>query len=91
MEVVDEFNNSTVWDDPFDTDTAALAEVKKTILSEGIEALIGLSNHNQLFKQRIHQVPQASQADLAAKKPTTRKPPLLLALEALHAQTRGCF
>ena len=42
LEVVDEFNNSTVWDDPFDTDTAALAEVKKAILSEGVESLIGL-------------------------------------------------
>ncbi|MES9874884.1 MAG: hypothetical protein ABW146_17430 [Candidatus Sedimenticola sp. 6PFRAG7] len=42
LEVVDEFNNSTVWDDPFETDNAALAEVKKTILSEGIDSLIGL-------------------------------------------------
>ena len=42
LEVVDEFNNSTVWDDSFDTDSAALAEVKKTILSEGIESLIGV-------------------------------------------------
>lgn len=42
LEVVDEFNNSTVWDDPFDTDSAALAAVKKTILSEGIESLIGI-------------------------------------------------
>lgn len=42
LEVVDEFNNSTVWDDTFDTDNAALAEVKKAILSEGIKSFIGL-------------------------------------------------
>lgn len=41
LEVEDEHGNSTVWDDPFPTDSAALAEVKKTILSEGIESLIG--------------------------------------------------
>lgn len=41
LEVIDEYNNSTVWDDPFKTDSAALTEVKKTILSEGINALIG--------------------------------------------------
>ncbi len=44
LEVVDEFNNSTVWDDPFDTDSAALAEVKKTIQSEGIEAFTGTND-----------------------------------------------
>ena len=41
LEVVDEFNNSTVWDDHFETDEAALTEVKKTILAEGIGSLIG--------------------------------------------------
>jgi len=41
LEVVDEFNNSTVWDDRFESDNAALAEVKKEILSEGIGSLIG--------------------------------------------------
>jgi len=41
LEVEDEHGNSTVWDDRFSTDSAALAEVKKTILSEGIESLIG--------------------------------------------------
>ena len=41
LEVTDEFNNSTVWDDPFDSDSAALTEVKKTILAEGIQSLIG--------------------------------------------------
>ena len=41
LEVIDEHGNSTVWDDSFPTDAAALAEVKKTILEEGIQALIG--------------------------------------------------
>ena len=41
LEVVDEFNNSTVWDDVFESDTAALAEAKKTILAEGVGSLIG--------------------------------------------------
>ena len=41
LEVVDQFNNSTVWDESFATDSAAIAEVKKTILSNGIASLIG--------------------------------------------------
>ena len=41
LEVVDEHGNSTVWDDPFPTDAAALTEVKKTLMKEGIQALIG--------------------------------------------------
>lgn len=41
LEVVDQFGNSTVWDDQFTTDTAALAEVKSTIQEEGIDSLIG--------------------------------------------------
>ena len=41
LEVEDEFNNSTVWDATFESDSAALTEVKKTILAEGIDSLIG--------------------------------------------------
>ncbi len=41
LEAVDEYNNSTVWDDPFETDQAALSEALKTIKEEGIESLIG--------------------------------------------------
>ncbi len=40
LEVVDEHGNSTAWDDSFPTDTAALTEVKKVIMEEGIQALI---------------------------------------------------
>lgn len=42
LEVVDEFGNSTVWDDQFPTDTAALDEAKSTVRDEGIGALIGM-------------------------------------------------
>lgn len=41
LDVEDEFGNSTVWDDTFDSDSDALAEVRQTILEEGIDALIG--------------------------------------------------
>ena len=41
LEVVDEYDNSTVWDDPFKTDDEALDEVFNTIEKEGILSLIG--------------------------------------------------
>ncbi len=41
LEVVDEYGNSTVWDDPFDTEQEALDEAMNTIDEEGINALIG--------------------------------------------------
>lgn len=41
LEAVDEFNNSTVWDDSFSSDQAALDEALRTIRDEGIETLIG--------------------------------------------------
>jgi uncharacterized protein len=41
LEVVDEFWNSTTWDDSFTTDKAALAEALKTIDTEGIASLVG--------------------------------------------------
>ena len=44
LEVVDEFDNSTVWDDPFKTDDEALDEVFDTIEKEGISSLIGTEN-----------------------------------------------
>jgi uncharacterized protein len=42
LEVVDEFGNSTVWDDLFETDAEAYEEFKRTLAEEGIESLIGL-------------------------------------------------
>jgi hypothetical protein len=44
LEVVDKFNNSTVWNEPFPTDQDALNEVLKTINEEGIDALIGFES-----------------------------------------------
>ena len=41
LEVVDDFGNSTVWDDPFASDQEALDEVLRTIDEEGIDSLIG--------------------------------------------------
>ena len=41
LEVIDEHDNSTVWDDRFEKDSAALAEVEATISAEGIGSLIG--------------------------------------------------
>lgn len=41
LEIVDEYNNSTVWDDTFETESAALTEAKKTILAEGVNSLVG--------------------------------------------------
>ena len=40
LEIVDEFGNSTVWDDQFPTDQEALEEARATISDEGINALI---------------------------------------------------
>jgi uncharacterized protein len=41
LEVVDEFGNSTVWDESFPTDHAALTEALNTIATEGILSLLG--------------------------------------------------
>lgn len=41
LEVVDEFNNSTVWNDSFPSDQEAMKELQKTIQEDGIDALIG--------------------------------------------------
>jgi hypothetical protein len=45
LEVVDEFKNSTVWDDLFFTDQEAMDEVVRTIDKEGIGSLIGIVQH----------------------------------------------
>jgi uncharacterized protein len=43
LEIVDEFWNSTVWDDSFPTDSAALQEALRTIDNEGIASVIGVA------------------------------------------------
>ena len=40
--MIDESGVSTVWEDEFDTEEAALDEVKATIRDEGIDSLIGM-------------------------------------------------
>ncbi|NOX67912.1 MAG: hypothetical protein GXP15_01885 [Gammaproteobacteria bacterium] len=42
LEVVDEENNSTVWDNPFSTDDEAYQEFQRTLAEDGIESMIGL-------------------------------------------------
>jgi hypothetical protein len=44
LEVVDEYNNSTVWDDTFENESVALTEAKKSILAEGVSSLVGPEN-----------------------------------------------
>lgn len=41
LEVVDEHGNSTVWNDPFQSDKGALDEALRTIDTDGIDSLIG--------------------------------------------------
>jgi len=40
LEVIDEENASTVWDDPFDTDQEALDEVMEVIEKDGISSFL---------------------------------------------------
>ncbi|WP_105101835.1 hypothetical protein [Microbulbifer pacificus] len=41
LEIVDEHNNSTVWEDAFDTDEEALREALDALKEEGVGAFIG--------------------------------------------------
>ncbi|WP_043317643.1 hypothetical protein [Microbulbifer sp. HZ11] len=41
LEIVDEHNNSTVWEDIFDTDEEALREALDALKEEGVGAFIG--------------------------------------------------
>lgn len=41
LEIEDEYGNSTVWDDRFDSDAAALTEAKSAISEDGITSFIG--------------------------------------------------
>ena len=44
LEIVDEENNSMVWNDPFPTDDEAFQEFQRTLEEEGIESMIGLEH-----------------------------------------------
>ncbi|WP_078084462.1 hypothetical protein [Microbulbifer mangrovi] len=41
LEIVDENNNTTVWEDAFDTDEEALQEALDALKEEGVGAFIG--------------------------------------------------
>ncbi|SHF60046.1 Base plate wedge protein 53 [Microbulbifer donghaiensis] len=41
LEVVDDNNNSTVWEDSFDTEEEALEEALDALRDEGIETFVG--------------------------------------------------
>jgi hypothetical protein len=47
LEVVDQYDNSTVWDDQFEYDQEALAIALETIDEEGIDSLIGSSSEQK--------------------------------------------
>jgi hypothetical protein len=51
LEVVDEYGNSTVWEEPFQSDKEALDEALKDIDEDGIESLIGIPSGSQLSPQ----------------------------------------
>jgi 16S rRNA U1498 N3-methylase RsmE len=44
LEIVDQFNNSTVWDDTFSSESAALTEAKEAILENRVSNFIGPEN-----------------------------------------------
>lgn len=46
LEVIDQFDNSTVWEESFETEESALFEVRETIKHEGIAVLIDPRNKN---------------------------------------------
>lgn len=41
LEIVDEHNNSTVWEDAFPTEQEALDEALDALREEGVEAFVG--------------------------------------------------
>lgn len=41
LEIVDEHNNSTVWEDSFETEQAALDEALEALREEGIATFVG--------------------------------------------------
>lgn len=51
LEIVDEYFNSTVWNDPFQSDRDALNEALKTIDEEGIESLIDVPSDSPASQQ----------------------------------------
>lgn len=54
LEVVDEYGNSIVWDEPFHSDRAALDEAIRTIDEEGIDSLIGAPSASSVSPQKTN-------------------------------------
>jgi uncharacterized protein len=67
LEVVDEYGTSTVWDDPFDTDTAALEAAFLVIEGNGIAS----------FVTQAQQVAKAAKPELLRKLEGLKPPPQL--------------
>lgn len=64
LEVVDEHGNSTVWDDLFPTDQAALDEAMRTIDEQGIDAVIGPSPGHDKRNPTMHGLSDAELCEL---------------------------
>ncbi|MBW2364185.1 MAG: hypothetical protein JRF25_03710 [Deltaproteobacteria bacterium] len=47
MEIVDEHNNSTCWDEPFSSAKEALEFGLKAIEKEGIQTFVGVANEKE--------------------------------------------
>jgi len=65
LEVVDEYGNSTVWDDEFATDNDALKEVLNTIEEEGIKALVGEPSGEFPIDQKLRKLDDIFCSDIA--------------------------
>ncbi len=64
LEVVDQHGNSTVWNDLFPTDQAALDEAMRTIDEQGIDALIGPPSGQGKRDQSMHGLSDAELREL---------------------------
>jgi len=54
LEVTDEYNNSNLWNDHFETDEDAMNVFKRTIKEEGIESLIGVESSTGSDARILH-------------------------------------
>jgi uncharacterized protein len=64
LEVVDEHANSTVWDDLFPADQAALDEAMRTIDAQGIDAVIGAPPGQDKRNRTMHGLSDAELCEL---------------------------
>lgn len=64
LEVVDEHGNSTVWDDLFPTDQAALDGAMRTIDEQGIDAVIGPPPGHDMRGPNMHGLSDAELCEL---------------------------